>query len=85
MGDKHMGRLTISLDDKMHQALKETAARQRRSIASIIEESLIYRGIRARTDARDLVARARRHAGLADDEALTIAVEETRSARRSGQ
>lgn len=80
-----MGRLTISLDDKVHQALKETAARRRRSIASIIEESLIYRGIRTRADARELVARARRHAGLDDDEALNIAVEETRSARRSGQ
>jgi predicted transcriptional regulator len=76
-----MGRLTISLDDEMHQALKETAARQRRSIAAIIEESLRFRGIRTRTDARNLVARARQRSGLGDEEALALAVEETRAAR----
>ena len=37
-----MSRITITLSDKLHQALKETAARQRRSIGSIIEESLRY-------------------------------------------
>ena len=76
-----MGRLTISLDDELHQALKETAARQHRSIASVIEESLKYRGIRTRTSARALVARARSRAGLSDDEALATAIEETRAER----
>ena len=41
-----MGRLTISLDDEMHFALKETATRQGRSIGSIIEEGLRLRGIK---------------------------------------
>lgn len=76
-----MARLTISLDDKVHQALKETAARQHRSIASIIEESLAYRGIKTRNDARGLVDSVRARTALAEDEALTIAVEETRKAR----
>jgi predicted transcriptional regulator len=40
-----MSRLTITLDDDLHRALKETAVRQGRSIASIIEESLRLRGI----------------------------------------
>ncbi len=77
-----MSRLTISLDDDLHQALKETAARQHRSITSIIEESLIYRGIRSRADARRLMTEARQRAALEEAEALAIAVEETRAARQ---
>ena len=34
-----MSRLTITLDDALHQALKEAVARQGRSIGKIIEES----------------------------------------------
>ena len=40
-----MARLTITLDDHLHQALKEAAARQGRTIGTIIEESLQLRGI----------------------------------------
>ncbi len=40
-----MPRLTISLADRTPRALKEAAARQNRSMASIIEESLELRGI----------------------------------------
>ena len=36
-----MARLTITLDDALHQALKEAAARQGRSIGKIIEEGLL--------------------------------------------
>ena len=78
-----MSRLTITLDDELHQALKETAARQKRSITAIIEESLAFRGIRTRSSARELVARARENAGLSDEDALAIAVSETRHARGS--
>lgn len=77
-----MSRLTITLDDDLHRALKETAARQGRSIASIIEESLRLRGIQDQTSARALVAQARRRAQLDAEEALAVAVEETRDARR---
>ncbi len=77
-----MSRLTISLDDKIHQALKETAARQNRSIGSIIEESLKLRGIRTLDSARDLVAKARATAALGTDEAMALAVNETRLARQ---
>ena len=35
-----MSRLTISISDDMHRALKEAAVRQGRSIGSIIEEGL---------------------------------------------
>jgi predicted transcriptional regulator len=78
-----MSRLTISLNDELHQALREMAARQKRSITSIIEESLTFRGIRTQSNARELVARARENADLSEEEALAIAVTETRHARGS--
>lgn len=77
-----MSRLTITLDDDLHRALKETAARQGRSIASIIEESLRLRGIQSHASARALVTQARQRAQLDADEAMALAVEETRDARR---
>lgn len=77
-----MSRLTITLDDDLHRALKETAARQGRSIASIIEESLRLRGIQNRASARVLVAQARQRAQLDPDKALELAVEEARAARK---
>jgi predicted transcriptional regulator len=76
-----MSRLTITLDDDLHRALKETAARQGRSIASIIEESLRLRGIQDQASARALVAAARKRAHLDAGEAMKLAVEETRAAR----
>ncbi|MEE4304408.1 MAG: ribbon-helix-helix protein, CopG family [Wenzhouxiangella sp.] len=76
-----MTRLTISLNDDLHRALKETAARQKRSIASIIEESLRLRGIQDQATARSLVDRARARSELDADAALSLAVEETRAAR----
>jgi len=76
-----MSRLTITLDDAMHQALKEAAARQGRSIGKIIEEGLVLRGIKPVTRARDLVAQARERAGMSEEEAMRLAVEETRDQR----
>lgn len=76
-----MTRLTITLEDSLHRALKETAARHGRSIASIIEESLRLRGIRGRDEARELVAQARRRAALDEQSALAVALEETRAVR----
>ena len=76
-----MGRLTITLDDALHQALKETATRQGRSIGKIIEEGLLLRGIKPFEGARELVARAREHAKMNEEDALALGVSETRSAR----
>ncbi|MDZ7666221.1 MAG: ribbon-helix-helix protein, CopG family [Desulfotignum sp.] len=76
-----MSRLTITLDDDLHQALKETAARQGRSIGKIIEESLVLRGIKSMTHARQLVEQARIRAGCSDEEAIRLAVEETHAYR----
>ena len=76
-----MSRLTITLDDEIHRALKETAARQNRSIGSIIEESLRLRGIRPMDSAKELVAKARARSKLTEDEALGLAVRETSGSR----
>lgn len=76
-----MSRLTITLDDALHRALKEAAARQGRSIGKIIEEGLLLRGIKPVEGARQLVARAREQSRLGEQEALDLAVEETRLAR----
>jgi len=46
-----MGRLTISLSDERHLALKEAAARQHKSIREIVESSLDYYGIKTRKSA----------------------------------
>ena len=72
-----MPRLTISLTDRTHRALKEVAARQGRSMGSLIEESLELRGILPSDTAQEIVARARSSAGLSDEEAMAIAVRET--------
>ena len=76
-----MGRLTINLDDSLHQALKEASARQGRPIGKIIEEGLLLRGIKPTEGARELVAKARRQARLSEDEALEVGLAETRAAR----
>ena len=76
-----MPRLTISLADRTHRALKEAAARQNRSISSIIEESLELRGIRPYDTAKEIVAKARAKSGLNATNAMALAVEETRRFR----
>ena len=76
-----MPRLTISLTDSTHRALREAAARQNRSMGSIIEESLELRGIRPYDTVREIVAKARAKSGLSADDAMALAVEETRRLR----
>ena len=76
-----MRRLTITLDDQLHRALRETAARQGRTITSIIEESLRLRGIGDQAGARRLIANARKRARMAPGKAVELAVEETRAKR----
>lgn len=76
-----MSRLTITLDDNLHRAVKETATRQGRSIGKIIEESLMLRGIKPMENARQLVAKARSQAQCSEKESVRLAVEETRAHR----
>jgi len=77
-----MPRMTITLSEETHQALKEASARQHRPIAAIIEESLRYRGIKTRQQARTLVQASRARNKLSEDDATRLAVEETHKARQ---
>lgn len=77
-----MARLTITLSDDRHQALKEAAAQRGRSIGELIEASLDFYGIKSRESAADLVARARAHARMTDAAAEALALAETRAERR---
>jgi hypothetical protein len=77
-----MARLTITLSDERHKALKEAAARRGQTLGELIEESLERAGITSEREARALVERARRSSALPLDAALSLAVEETRDARR---
>ena len=79
-----MPRLTITLSEERHRALKEAAFRRGKTIRQIIEESLEHYGIKTRQEAADLVARARARADLTETEALNRAVEETRRERSRG-
>lgn len=76
-----MARVTIDLPDEIHRALKAAAARRGRTVGEIVEESLEQFGIKPTDEAEALVARARRTAGLTEEQALEIAVSETRSHR----
>jgi hypothetical protein len=76
-----MPRLTITLSDARHRALKEAAARRRKSIAALIEESLEQSGIRDLESAAALVARARAAADLSAESAMQLAERETRAVR----
>jgi hypothetical protein len=76
-----MARLTITLSNERHRALKEAAARRGCTIGQLIDESLEYAGVKTQDDARALVARARERCALPSDEAQSLAVEETRRER----
>lgn len=77
-----MPRLTITLSEDRHRALKEAAARRNKSIGQLIEESLDFYGIKSSESAAALVGAARQRAGMREDEALELAVEETGAERR---
>ena len=77
-----MARITITLSDEKHRAIKEAAARQGKTIGEIIDESLDFYGIKTAKSAAALVAKARQKAGLTEDEARKLALEETRAVRQ---
>ena len=83
-----MSRLSITLDDDIHSALKATAAIQRRSMAAIIEESLRLRGIKPQQQVEDILKAARDAANASDlneTQLMDMAVTETRAARELNQ
>ena len=77
-----MARLTITLSDERHRALREAAAKRGKTIGQLIDESLEFYGIKSTRSAEQLVAKARARASLREADALRIAIAETRAARR---
>jgi len=77
-----MARITVSLPDELHRALKEAAASRGRTIGELVAESVVFYGIKPREEAEAIVARARQKATLSEAAALRLAVAETRAARR---
>ena len=77
-----MARLTVTLSDERHRALREAAATRDKTIGQLIEESLEFYGIKTVRSAESLVAKARKRAALNEAEAVRLAVAETRAVRR---
>ncbi len=77
-----MARVTLTLPDELHRALKEAAATRGRTIGELVAESVRFYGIQPREEAAAIVARARQRSGLSERAALRLAIAETRSARR---
>lgn len=78
-----MARMTITLSDERHRALKEAAARRGTTITAIIEQSLELAGIRTRESAADIVARVRAQSQLSEKEVMDLALKETAAVRAS--
>jgi len=77
-----MARLTITLSDERHQALKEATARRGKTIRQIIEESLDRYGIQTRHSAAELIALARSRSATQEEKTMALAVAETRTSRK---
>lgn len=77
-----MSRLTITLTEARYKALKEASVQRDKTIGQLIDESLEFYGIKSREDARDLVRRARARSKLSEDQAMAVAQEQVRAARR---
>lgn len=80
--DNDMTRLTITLSEPRHRALKETAAVRGKTIGQLIDERLDFYGVRSMGDAAELVRRARTANGLSRQQAMDLALDEVQRARR---
>jgi hypothetical protein len=76
-----MARLTITLSDERHRALREAAAKRGKTIGQLIDECLEFYGIKSNRSAEQLLAKARARA-LLREATLRVGKAETRAARR---
>ena len=76
-----MPRTTITLSDERHRALKQAAARRGLTITEIVDQALELAGINTTQSVLAMLAEAGRRAGLGEDEAMELAVRETRAVR----
>jgi hypothetical protein len=77
-----MPKLTITLSEERYQALKAAAARRHVSLGALIDDSLEFYGIKSAQTVASLVSAARQRAALGEDEALALAIEESRAERQ---
>ena len=80
-----MPRLSITLSEERHRAVKEAAARRGVTITAIIDESLEACGIKSQARAEELVAQARARSSLSPEQAERLAVAEVRAYRAERQ
>ena len=73
---------TITPSEERQRAPREAAPGRNTSIRPIIEERVDCGGAGATESAEALVDVARERSGLTDDDAMALAVEETRAERR---
>ena len=76
-----MARVTLSIPDALHRALKEAAIRRGKTLGEVVSESLAFYGIKTPEEVSELVARARERSGLSEAEARDLASRETRAVR----
>ena len=77
-----MARQTINLSEKRQRALKQAAAERGKTMGQIVEESLEFYGVKSRSEAVDLIRRARETAGMDENAAMELGVEASRASRR---
>lgn len=76
-----MPRMTITLSEERHRALKEAAARRGMTITAVIDESLEIAGVRTERVGLRILAKARANAQLSDGEAMELALQEVAAER----
>ncbi|HKV97736.1 MAG TPA: CopG family transcriptional regulator [Gammaproteobacteria bacterium] len=77
-----MSRITISITNERHKALKAAAARRGKTIGELVAEGLEAVGIKPENRVAELLAKARARSRLSAAAAEKLAVEETRKARQ---
>jgi hypothetical protein len=77
-----MSRLTITLSEDRYRAVKEAAAQRGKTIGQLIDESLDFYGIKSQHQALTLVQQARERNQLTEQQAVELAQEEVKAARR---
>lgn len=76
-----MPRTTINLSDERYRALKQAAARRGQTITEIVDQALELAGVNTREPVMEMLREAGRRSGLSADEAMELALRETRTYR----
>lgn len=76
-----MPRTTINLSDERYRALKQAAARRGQTMTEIVDQALELAGVNTRESVMQMLAEAGRRSGLTAEQAMELALRETRAAR----